>query len=330
MEGYRFERVFLAGASKPSEAARAMPRTYWNIFRSADLLHVHGEVAAAICLLALGARTSVVTLHGLHLLRRSSGVKHLAAETNLRVVTRAANRTICVSRAEREEARMLLGERQEGRLAVIQNGVELPAPPTSVEREAARAELGVAPSAVAGIYLGSLDPHKEVLTAARAAIEAGRDGLPVVLLVAGDGPQRAELERLAADSGAVRQLGYRRDIGRILAAGDFFVLPSLREGLSFSLLEAMALALPPVVSDAPGNPEAVGEAGIVVSRGDVAGFAAAFRRLAASSGAREQLGEAARERVSRLFRRDEMVRQTHELYDRVMLGTRGRGRGVRR
>ena len=91
------------------------------------------------------------------------------------------------------------------------------------------------------------------------------------------------------------------------------------QGLSFALLEAMARALPPVVSDAPGNPEAVGEAGIVVPRGDVTGFASAFRRLADDGRERAELGEAARERVASSFRADVMVARTRELYESILL-----------
>ncbi len=67
MEGYRFERLFLAPSPRPAKALRALPRTTLGVFRAADVLHVHGEVAAGICLPVLAARRSVVTLHGLHL-----------------------------------------------------------------------------------------------------------------------------------------------------------------------------------------------------------------------------------------------------------------------
>ena len=98
----------------------------------------------------------------------------------------------------------------------------------------------------------------------------------------GDGPLRPQVEQAAREAPWCRHRD-RLPLGRparILAAADFFVLSSQREGFSYALLEAMSLGLPAVVSDAPGNPEAVGDAGIVVPFGDVAGFAAAFRRLA--------------------------------------------------
>ena len=86
IEGYRAERTYLAGA-------------LWRL-HSHTLLHVHGEVAAGACLPALMLRPSVVTLHGLHLLRRVEGVARTVAVANLRLVLQAAKRTICVSQAE--------------------------------------------------------------------------------------------------------------------------------------------------------------------------------------------------------------------------------------
>jgi glycosyltransferase involved in cell wall biosynthesis len=329
MDGYRFERVYLAPGPKPFEALRSVPRSGLGVLRTArahDLLHVHGEVAGAICLPSIAARGSVVTLHGLHLLRRTVGVKRQLAKANLRLIARAATRTICVSEAERVDVLESAGPGVRDRIVVIHNGVDLLPPPRAEERAAVRAELGIAASTLVGIYVGSLDAHKDPLVPARAVIELARCGAPLVLLVAGEGPLRPELERLGGEPGgdALRVLGHRSDVQRVLASADFFVLPSHREGLSFSLLEAMSLGLVPVVSDAPGNPEAVGDAGIVVPRGDVEAFAAAFRGFLDDDAARAAaLGRRARERVVEHFHTDEMVWRTCELYDQVTGGRRG-------
>jgi glycosyltransferase involved in cell wall biosynthesis len=79
----------------------------------------------------------------------------------------------------------------------------------------------------------------------------------------------------------------------------------------------MSLGLPAVVSDAPGNPEAVGDAGIVVPRGDASGFAAAFGRLTRDCALRLALAKRARSRVAELFLAKEMVRRTKALYDEI-------------
>lgn len=324
VDGYRTTRLYLArspDATSPGAWAR-LPGRVPAVARAArrhDLVHVHGEVAAELCLPVVAAVPSVVTLHGLHLLRRTRGARRRAAAVGLRLVVAAADRTICVSRAEHDDVVAVVGDRGARRLRVVLNGVELPAAVEEDERARTRAELGIPSSALVGVYVGGLDRHKDPLVPARAVVEIARDGGDIVLLVAGDGPLRPELEGLARTPGgeAVRPLGHRTPVRGVLAAGDFFVLPSHREGLSFALLEAMALGLAPVVSDAPGNPEAVGEAGIVVRAGDPAGFERAFRRLLGGGDARA-LGERARERVGSEFRAHETVRGTRRVYDDVL------------
>jgi glycosyltransferase involved in cell wall biosynthesis len=330
MPGYGFERLYLSAARSDGRTAAAagVASAGWSALRRArghDLLHVHGEVAAAVCLPALVASRSVATMHGLHLLRRAGGITRIAATANLRLVTRAATRTICVSEAERLELAALLGRTAVGRLRVIRNGVPDAPSVTPAERAAARRELRLDDATVAAAFVGGLDPHKDPLAAARSAIQVASTGVPIALLVAGEGPLAYDLEGLRAGASAdvLRLLGPRTDVRTVLAAADFFVLPSLREGLSFALLEAMAVGLPPVVSDAPGNPEAVGDAGVVVRRGDAGGLADAFQRLAADPAGRRALGARARERVRREFRADAMVEATRRLYDEALGARRG-------
>jgi glycosyltransferase involved in cell wall biosynthesis len=277
------------------------------------LLHVHGEVAAGFCLPALLLRPSVVTLHGLHLLRRLEGARRSLAAANLRLIVRAATRTICVSQAEYADLVQTVGEGAARRAVVILNGVE-PAPAlVAAEKAALRMQLAIPAGATVAAFAGSLDGVKDPLTAMRAAAKSG-----VTLLVVGDGPLRAQLERAAGEDAGLRVLGQRQDVRRVLAAADVFLLPSRREGLSFALLEAMSLGLAPIVSDAPGNAEAVGDAGLVVPFGDVAGFASALSRLRDDPAFRSELSSRARARALRDFSADRMLRETRELYASVL------------
>ena len=280
--------------------------------RAQALLHVHGEGAAALCTPLLSGQPSVVTLHGLHLLRRMEGVRRRLAAANLRRILRAATRTICVSQAEMDDVVETAGAQAARRAVVILNGVAPARQPDAAERAEARKRFSLAQDAIVGAVVGSLDDVKQPQVAAQAARQAG-----VALVFAGEGPLRGEVQ---AAGGDIRLAGRLGDVRPVLAAADFFVLPSKREGLSFALLEAMALGLAPVVSDAPGNPEAAGDAGIVVRRGDVAGFAAAFARLRDAS-LRSALGARARARVQAGFRADEMLRRTREVYEEALAGT---------
>lgn len=314
MEGYRFEKVFVAAGPRPSPAVLVGGLRAQLASRRCDLLHVHGEVASGLCLPSLAFRPSVVTINGLHLVRRLNGWKRSVAETNLRVITRAASVTICVSDSELGDVRAVVGDR--GGVVLVRNGVDT-ALPSPEERSAARDELDLQPADVVGLYLAALDPHKEPLVAAHAALAAARGGAPVVLLFAGDGPLRSEVEALAANGHTLRVLGFQPEPDPLLAAADFFVLPSRREGLSFALLEAMSRALPVVVSDAPGNTDAVSDAGIVVPSGDIPGFTSAFRRLL-DPDERRDLGQRARARVLDYFTAQQMLQATRQIYEDVL------------
>lgn len=317
--GYRFERHYLAPTPAPREALASLPRTAVGAYlraRRHDLVHVHGEVAAAVCLPSLAMRPSIVTLHGLHFLRRAQGVAKWVARANLRMILKAASWTICVSHDERTDVLSLIGPNSSARLVVIHNGVASFHAPGREEREAARDALGLEASAVVGVWVGSLDERKDPLLAVSAALEVARSGLPLTLLLAGDGPLREDVERAVsvADPKAVSVLGFRSDVRLLLTAADFYVMTSSREGLAYSLLEAMAVGLPAVVLDAPGNVEAVGDAGLVVPRGNRTALADAFRTLVSDPPTRDALGRAAQERITREFQVDEMVERTRRLY----------------
>jgi glycosyltransferase involved in cell wall biosynthesis len=315
LPGYHADRVHLAHSPRPRP--HELLRGVGGAFRHAsghDLLHVHGEVAGGLCLPLLATRPSVVTLHGLNLVRRLSGPRGTVAALNLRAVLRAADRTICVSESEREELVRAVGPGVARRAVVIRNGVRLATRAGEDERAETRRTLGIAESEVVGIWVGSLEEHKDPLAAVRAAQEAS-----VTLLVVGDGLLRPLVERAADER--VHVLGQRSDVPRLLAAADLYVLTSRREGLSLSLLEAMAHGLPVVVSDLPENVEAIGDAGICV-RPDDGSFAAALRRLAADASERADVGARAAQRVSRFFGAAEMARRTRYVYDEVLAAGR--------
>jgi glycosyltransferase involved in cell wall biosynthesis len=319
IDGYRFDRVYLASSANPTGARRSILRQALEVQRdsfSYDVVHVIGEVASTLCLPSVALRPSVVSPQGLSLLRRLSGASRQGARANLQVIVRAASRTICVSQAEYADVVDAVGAHAARRTLIIPNGVRPREPLSSEERAAARTELDIPTSMVVGAWVGALDENKDPMSAIQAACAVRLTGAPLTLLVVGDGPLRPDVDRLVgqADDGAVRVLGHCSDVRRILTAADFFVLSSRREGLSFALLEAMALGLAPVVSDAPANVEAVGDAGIVVPYRDVTAFVAAFVRLVESEPGRVALGDRARARVTLRFSAESMRARTREVY----------------
>lgn len=330
LDGVEHERAALSSGPEPAAAARTVPLRWPRIAARAaraDVLHAHGDVAAALALPLLRVRPSVWTTHGLHFLRRASGRPRAAAERAVRAAVRATARTICTSQAEHGELAALVGPGLAGRLVTVHNGIDVPTPPDPAERAAVRRELGLGDGDVAALFLGELSARKGVLDAVEATLAAAGRGAPLTLLVAGDGPQDAAVRARAGR--AVRPLGFRRDADRLLAAADLFVLPSEREGLSFAVLEAMGHGLPMLVSDGAGNPEAVGDAGVVVPFGDPVALARALERLAADAGERARLGAAARERVRTAFPREALLAGVRDAYAAALTAP-GRGAGAGR
>lgn len=318
MPDFQHNRMFLAASREPVAAlpslVSSVPRANFAA-RRFDLVHVHGEVPGFLCLPALAKGPSLLTLHGLNLVRRSAGPTALLASSNLKLIVRAATKTICVSGTERDEVVDVVGTDLAKKLVVIPNGVVPRA--AAYDRSSIRAELGLEDRIIA-LSVGALDPPKDPVTLARAGISLKRAGSNVVLLLVGDGGVRLRVEDVAHEApDAVRVLGQRDDVGRLLAAADVFVLSSRHEGLPYSLLEAMAAGLPSVVSDYPGARDLVGDAGLFVAQESIDGFADAIGMLAADGQLRAELGEHARERVERQFSLEKMLEGTRRAYEEV-------------
>jgi glycosyltransferase involved in cell wall biosynthesis len=306
-------RRVLAGHRSPLLAAPGLVFRRPFLARDAsraDLVHLQGDTTAILARELTGGRPTVITTQGLHLVRRAHGRLLGAVRSRLRRAVGEAACTLCSSEDERDELRALCGP--DARLVHVPNGVPLPPETDPAVRRSARQELGLSDEDVAAVFLGELEPRKGVLVAARASRRAREQGVRWTLLAAGDGAEAKELAALAGE--AVRPLGFRSDPERLLAAADAFVLPSEREGLSYALLEAMAAGVPPVVCDGSGNPEAVGDAGIVVPVGDEAALTDAFMRLAADPDERARLGAAARARAVEHYSLDLMLDRVRDAF----------------
>ena len=210
-----------------------------------------------------------------------------------------------------------------GRAAVIPNGIELADWQAMPDGESARVELGVAPDAFAVGTIGRLHEqkgHAFLLAAARRVLAERPDA---VFLIAGYGPLRDRLEAQARELGiasSVKFLGYRKDVQMILAALDLFVLPSLWEGMSNAILEAMAARKPVIATSVDGNVEQVldGETGLLVPPGDADALADALLGLAGNRDKAREMGRRGRERVASDFPMSRMTTAYLDLYARLL------------
>ena len=207
-----------------------------------------------------------------------------------------------------------------GRIQVLYNGIDPGELPGEDERLGARASLGIPRDAYVVGAAGRLDPVKNLpaLVDAHAAVAQHRPGARLVII--GSGPMQAELESQARARGiadAVHFTGYRADVRALMGACDVYVNCSTYEGVSLTILEAMAAGLPVVATRAGGNPEVVvdGETGVLVPIGSPA-LTEELIALASNPLRRRALGGAGRQRVVRHFSIDRMVEEYSHAYSR--------------
>jgi len=274
--------------------------------RRPDVVHTHTPVGGIIGRAAsrlAGVPTIVHTLHGLPF----AGRPRTSAERVFLVAERALapSTTLFFSQSASdatEAARLGIGPAS--RMTVIGNGVDLARfRPDAEARQQVRALLGIPPDAIVVTTVARLVLEKGLLELADAAY-ALRDNHKLVFLVAGrsEPSDRTHLEAdLAAHPVARalgprwRPLGRRDDVERLLQASDLYVLPTHREGLPRSVIEAMATGLAVVATDIAACRELVqpGVTGLLVPVGDAIALAAAIRRLSEDAG-RVAMGSRAR------------------------------------
>jgi glycosyltransferase involved in cell wall biosynthesis len=142
------------------------------------------------------------------------------------------------------------------------------------------------------------------------------------LVVVGEGPSRALMEgaiREASLQSRVALLGSRNDVPDMLRMMDVFVLPSLAEGISNTILEAMATGIPVIATRVGGNADLVedGRTGRLVNAGDWNAMAEHIIAYASDSETTVRHGQAARKRAEQEFGLDAMVQNYASLYDRL-------------
>ena len=304
----------LTGARRLPALARLLRRERPAVFHA----HMSSPVAckwalAAAVLARVQAVLGTVQVGGYEPPDRS-------ASWQLRALARGVGRYLAVSRDIATELVSRLGW-PAAKIEVVYNAVD-------VERVRVAAPPGLREE------LGGEEGRPLVLTPARLDAQKGHptlfaaiaEGPAALFRLAGDGPARAPLEALAQRLGIddrVRFLGRREDVPELLAACDVFALPSLYEGSSLAVLEAMAAGIPIVSSAIGGTDELIedGRSGLLVAPGDAGALAAALRRLLAEPELGAEMAARARERVEGGLRREQMADRVAAVY-RELLGER--------
>jgi len=215
-----------------------------------------------------------------------------------------------------------------GKISVIRNGLD-PSSFVGAGGASLRTELSLPAGAPLVAMVSRLNRLKGVDDFLQAAARTADRFEDVRFLIVGDNgtpdgsDYRRELERRVAQLGLERRVvftGFRLDVPRLLSEVAISVLPSLSEGLPNTILEAMAAGVPVVATRVGGTAELVedGVTGLLVPPGDPAALAKAIEQLLAEPQQARRFGRAGRQRVIEEFSLERMVRQTEDLYLKLL------------
>jgi len=283
-----------------------------RLFRSGrfDVVHTHNtypHLYASIAAKLAGVPVVVNTRHGQ---RAGHGWK---SSTQFRWASRLVDRIVAVSD---DAARLCVDVDRVSAKKVtrIWNGIDIDD----------FAFTGPANSPTA-ISVARLSAEKDFPTLLNSVAIARRDVPELVLKMVGDGPERSRLESLTRELGIVSHvefLGERTDVPSLLSQAGFFVSSSLTEGISLTLLEAMAVGLPVVATSVGGNAEIVAEGvtGSLVPPSNPDALAAAIVETCRHPERWSVLGKAGRDRVGEHFEVKRMVSDYEGLYWKLVDG----------
>jgi len=291
----------------------------WINRGSFQIIHAHNAATGVIASIVgwLTGKKVIVKIPSLKYVQYLNGGS-LSRELRRWILTKKTERFIAVS-TEMVQALLKAGIAPEN-LALISNGIELTAP-CITNPSALRKQVSGDSEGPVVLFVGRLVKEKGLDRLLRVwASLPGHETM--LLLIVGDGPLKEDLESQAKKLRllpSVRFLGHQADVSKFYSIADLFVLPSKTEGMSNSLLEAMAAGLPVVASNVGGNKDVIKDqqSGFLVDWEDTKLCAGILLTLLSDAELRQQIGNAARRQVS-AFAMGDVAERYHDLYHAVL------------
>lgn len=322
---FEMDHVRIASPGKPGTGRRfQMPDLTQAIRRwNPDVVHSRnwGAIEAVVAGRWAG---SCAVVHSEHGLDRAGAVREpWRRRCFRRMAFGLAHRVISVSNQLRDLHAARTGFAAQ-KISVIRNGVDCQRfSPNAEVRRRVRAEFGLSECDFCIGAVGNLTPVKDYSTLLGAMELVARSCTNWRLLIVGEGPERPQMEAFIASHpdwrNRVSLVGLSSRVPDLLNAVDLYVLSSVTEGMSNSVLEAMATALPVVVTATGGNPETVvdGQSGLLFPVGAIERLAGHVLMLERHKALRAQLGREALRRVREEFSINTMIDKYDELYRSV-------------
>lgn len=289
-----------------------------------DIIHCHTPMGSVITRLAAGSARNkgtrvIYTAHGFHFYDGAPVVNWLLYYPVERILSRRTDLLLTINGEDYRRAKTFHAGRTE-----MVNGVGIDLSrfsEASPEQKALiRRELGLREGDTFAITVGNVIPRKNQAVLIRAVKELNDPSFH--LFVAGDGPLEPELQALAGELGIEKQihlLGFRRDVYRLSSAADIFLFSSVQEGLSVSVMEAMACGLPIAASNIRGNTDLIdnGRGGFLVEPNDARGFADSIRMIMSDPTVRERMKQHNLQKI-RGYSIDAVTEQMAQQYESLM------------
>jgi len=287
-----------------------------------DILHCHKHKPTIYGTLASIIAGRIPVISHVHGLSRTRSLTRRAANW---AILKSVQRIIAVSESVRRDVIQTNWHIDPSKVVTVKNCIDLQRiDMMRISRQEARQRIGLSGDEIVFGTVGRLALTKgqsyliEAFAQVKESLRASR------LVVMGKGPLLHELQKKAEDLGVLPWIlftGYRNDVFELLKGFDVFVLPSLAEGLSIALLEAMAMRLPVIASHVGGIPEVFGECrcGRLVQPKNASALAAAMLEIgSADDDLKRKMGEEGRQRVEEEFTTDVMIRKLTEIYESVL------------
>lgn len=295
---------------------------FWELLKilrehKPDILHLNSPKMGLLGVLAgrlAGVKKIIYTSHGWPFLENRNWFSKIFFKTLCWKIILLSHQTICISQTEKNLVRNWLFVQK--KLSVVYNGVENI---NFLDKKLAREKLNLPETSLVLGVIAELHQNKGLTYLLDAMAEIRKEYPNLLLIIIGEGEERKNLEAQIAYSKLQNQVtlvGNIPNAPTLLPAFDIFVLPSIKEGLPYVILEAGLASLPVIASDVGGIHEVIEpeKTGLLTEAKNVPDLILKIQNLISDPEMQKIYGENLKEKVERDFSLEKMVRETEKLY----------------